>query len=361
MSEADVRPVAPPMREHAPVPGSAQVRAAAPTPRMVVLGTGHALPTARVSSAELDLRLGLRRGTVEQAGGVRQRHVAGPGETAAALAAQAARRALAAAGLDWGDIDALVAASGTPDQAMPSNAALVHRELGLSGLNMPAFDIGASCLGFVAALDTLCWAVAAGRYRRVLVVASDIASCGLDWSTLEASALFGDGAAAAVLGTDPARPAAGLLAAELRTLSEGAGLCRIEAGGSRFHPSRGVADFESRTRFRMDGRAVFRLATQHLPGFVDGLLRRAGVTRRELDWVVPHQASALALAHLTRRLGFARDRVVDILADHGNQIAASLPTALDIAVRDGRIRRGQTVLLLGTGAGLSFGGAVLRW
>ena len=346
------------MNGSAPLP----LRPPAPGPAGVtVLGTGHALPATVLTSAELDARLGLAPGTVQRHGGVRQRHVAAPGETAAALAARAAERALQAAGLAWDDIDALVAASGTPDQAMPCNAALVHQALGLSGRGVPAFDLGASCLGFLVALDTLSWAIAAGRYRRVMVVAADIASCGLDWQTLEAAALFGDGAAAAVLGHDPTRPEAGLRATELRTLSEGAGLCRIEAGGSRFHPARGVTDFESRTRFRMDGPAVFRLASQHLPGIVHDLLRRAGLTPREIDWVVPHQASDLALAHLRRRLGFRREQVVDILADHGNQIAASLPTALDIAVRDGRIRRGQNLLLLGTGAGLSLGGAVLRY
>lgn len=327
---------------------------------VAVLGTGHALPDTAVTSEELDWRLNHPPGTIERVGGVRRRHFASRSETAAQLASEAGRRALAAAGLTLADIDCLVAASGTMDQGMPCNAALIHRELGLSYRAIPAFDVNASCLGFLAALDTLAWPIAAGRYRRVLVVAADIASCGLDWSTLEASAIFGDGAAAAVLGPSE-NGASRLLAAEFNTLSEGAELCCIPAGGSRHHPTRIDQPLDELARFRMDGKGVFKLAAQHLPDFIDRLLARTSLTRDRLDWIVPHQASHLAMIHLTKRLGFAKDKVVDIFAEHGNQVAASLPTALDIAIRDGRIRRGQTVLLLGTGAGLSLGGVVLEY
>ena len=328
---------------------------------VIVLGTGHALPATAITSEELDRHLNHRPGTIERVSGVRRRHFASRTETAAQLAAEAGRRALAAADLSTDDIDCLVAASGTMDQGMPSNAALIHRELGLSARAIPAFDVNASCLGFLAALDTLAWPIAAGHYRRVLVVAADIASCGLDWNTLEASAIFGDGAAAAVLGTSEAGGSSRLLAAELKTLSEGADLCHILAGGSRHHPTRIDQPFDGLARFRMDGKGVFRLAAQHLPGFVDRLLARAGLTCDQLDWIVPHQASHLAMIHLTKRLGFAKDKVINIFAEYGNQVAASLPTALDIAIRDGRIQRGQTVLLLGTGAGLSLGGVVLEY
>jgi 3-oxoacyl-[acyl-carrier-protein] synthase-3 len=329
--------------------------------RITLLGTGRALPDAAVASTEIDRRLNHPPGTIERAGGVRLRHFASRDETAAKLAAQAARRAAEAAGIALTEIDCLVAASGTMDQGMPCNAALIHRELGLSAHAIPAFDVNASCLGFLAALDTLSWPIAAGRYRKVLIVAADIASCGLDWRTLEASAIFGDGAAAAVVGPSPAGSGAGILAADLVTLSDGVDLCRIPGGGSRHHPTRIDQPFEELALFRMDGKGVFKLASQHLPGFIDRLLERAGVTRDQLDWIVPHQASHLALSHLTRRLGFRAERVIDIFAEHGNQVAASLPTALDIAIRDGRIQRGQRLLLLGTGAGLSLGGIVLEF
>lgn len=326
----------------------------------MLLGTGHVLPSQRVSSAELDQRLQHRPGTVQRISGVRRRHFASAQETAASLAARAARVALDTAGLSLDDIDCLVAASGTMDQGMPCNAALMHRELGLSARAVPAFDINASCLGFLAALDTLSWPVAAGRYRHVLIVAADIASCGLDWSNLKSSAIFGDGAAAAVVGRGPV-DGPHILASALHTLSAGVELCAIPAGGSRHHPQRVGQDFAKLTTFRMDGKGLFKLAAQHLPDFVDGLLAQAGLERTQLDWIVPHQASHLALAHLSERLGFPADRVINIFADYGNQVAASLPTALDVAIRDGRIRRGQRLLLLGTGAGLSLGGMVLEY
>jgi 3-oxoacyl-[acyl-carrier-protein] synthase-3 len=327
---------------------------------VAVLGTGHALPATAMTSAELDQHLKQPPGAVERIGGVRQRFFAASHETAASLAAEAGRQALDAAGLALADIDCLVAASGTMDQGMPCNAALIHRELGLSARAIPAFDINASCLSFLAALDMLAWPIVAGRYRRVLVVAADIASCGLDWTTLESSAIFGDGAAAAVLGPSTDGRSR-LLAAELNTLSEGVELCRIPAGGSRFHPTRINQPFDELTKFRMDGKGVFKLAAAHLPAFVERLLARARLTRDQLDWIVPHQASQLAITHLTKRLGFAGNRVIDIFAEHGNQVAASLPTALDIAIRDGRVQRGHRLLLLGTGAGLSLGGVVLEY
>lgn len=330
------------------------------TRNVAILGTGHAVAAALINSSEIDCRLNHPTGTVERVGGVRKRYFASRDETAAQLAAQAALRALESAGLGLDGIDCLVAASGTMDQGMPSNAALIHRELGLSDRGIPAFDINASCLGFLAALDTLSWPVVAGRYARILIVAADIASCGLDWDALEVSAIFGDGAAAAVIGrSDNGR--SHILASQFTTLSAGADMCRIPAGGSRYHPSRIDGPLHLLTTFRMDGKGIFRLAAEHLPSFVDRLLDDAGLQRRQLDWVVPHQASQLALTHLTKRLSFSAEQVVDIFADHGNQVAASLPTALDIAIRDGRIQRGHKLLLIGTGAGLSLGGVVMEF
>lgn len=324
-----------------------------------ILGTGAALPTTAVTSAALDEKLLLPIGTVERKTGVRVRYVESR-RSAAALGAEAALQALAAAGLEFSQIDCLVAASGTPDQAMPSNAALIHRELAAStprGHAIPSFDIGASCLGFLAALDTVACLIETGRYRHVLIVASDIASCGLDWSRLEASGIFGDGAAAAVVGSAAGTESA-LLASSIVTYPEGAHLCEIPGGGSRHHPGRVGADL-SWSQFRMDGKAVFRLAAERLPAFLDDLLATAGVGWTDIALVVPHQASRHGLDYLTRRLGVPSERVVDLFAERGNQVAASLPSALDASLRDGRLRRGDKALLVGTGAGVCLGGAVL--
>jgi 3-oxoacyl-[acyl-carrier-protein] synthase-3 len=338
---------------HAATPGSARRH----QPRRVrLLGTGAALPAECLTSAALDARLGFEAGTVEKRTGVRHRFV--ERGSAAALGAEAARAALAAAGLGLGDVDCLVAAYGTPDQALPCNAALLHRELGFRDRPVPAFDVGASCLSFLVALDTLSYLIDAGRFERVLVVSSDIASCGLDWERLGASGIFGDGAAATVLGPSACTESA-LLATAFETHSEGAHLCEVPAGGSRHHPSRVAEPFGALSLFRMDGRALFRFAADRLPPFVDRLMEAAQIPLDEVSLVVPHQASRHALEYLRRRFGLPPERVVDIFAERGNQVAASLPSALDAAVRSGRLRRGDTALLLGTGAGVSFGGAVL--
>ncbi len=329
-------------------------------PRAIrLLGTGVALPAEELTSEQLDRRLGLSPGTVFKKTGVRRRFV--ETRSAAALGAEAAHQALAAAGLGLADVDCLIAANGTPDQAMPSNSALLHWALGLSELGTPAFDIGASCLSFMVALDTASCLIDAGRYRRILIVSSDIASCGLDWSKLEASGIFGDGAAAAVVGPSEAADASALLASSFATLSEGAHTCEIPGGGSRHHPGRIDGPYLPLTLFRMDGKAVFRLAAEHLPGFLDALLAAAGLSLAEIPIVVPHQASLHALQYLRRRFGLQPEQVIDIFAERGNQVGASLPSALHEAIASGRLRRGDNALLVGTGAGVQLGGMVLRY
>jgi 3-oxoacyl-[acyl-carrier-protein] synthase-3 len=338
----------------------AELISSAPVSRPVsILGTGHALPERIVTSAELDTELGLLAGSVARITGVVQRHVASSTENAATLGAIAARNALKAAGLGLRDIDLVTCASGTMDQGLPCNAALLHHELGLERSGIPAMDINASCLGFIAAIDTLSWALVAGRYKRILIVCSDIASCVLDWQQVEVCGIFGDGAAAVVLGVSEDGPR--ILASSLRTFSEGVHLCEIPAGGSRFHPRRTQVPFETHANFSMQGKAVFRLASRHLSTLMHELLSQADLSLAHIDWVVPHQASQQAMHHASKHLGFAPEKVIDIFAAHGNQVAASLPTALDIAVRDRRIQRGQRLLLIGTGAGLSLGGMILEY
>lgn len=335
-------------------------RVISPPRPISILGTGHALPHHEVLSSALDIKFNCPSGHFESKSGVRKRHFADLSDTAASLGAKAAMLALQSARLSLMDIDCVVAASATMDQGMPSNAALIHHELGLSNSGVPAFDVNASCLGFLVALDTISWAINAGRYQRVLIVASDIASCGLNWDSIECSAIFGDGAAAAVVVLSE-ESGSKILSANLQTYSSGVSFCNIPAGGSRYHPSRIEEPFIPLTTFRMDGKAVFKLASAHLPEFVENLLACAGIRQEDLDWIVPHQASSLALTHITKRLGFIKEKVINIFPEHGNQVAASLPTTLDIAIKDGRIRRGQHILLLGTGAGLSLGGAVLEY
>lgn len=325
-------------------------------PALRILATGVAAPALEVTHEALDARLGLPPGTTLRATGVRVRRQSTT-ETAAQLGAEAARRAVAAAGMVWSDIDCLIATSGTMDQALPYNAAMIHAELGLQAQRTTTFDVGASCLSFLVALDLVSHLLEAGRFRQVVLVSADIATFTADCSDLAANGIFGDGAAACVVRRAASDEPSRLLAAEVVTLSEGVDFCRIPSGGSRFH-RRGI-ESHSEAAFEMDGKAVFGLVARELPGFLERLLERAGVQLEEVDLIVPHQASHLALAHVRRRLRIDPARYVDIFAEHGNQVGASLPTALHHGLQRPGVERGAKILLLGSGAGVSLGGAIL--
>lgn len=331
---------------------------------VAIAGSGVALPRQMLTSDQIDSRLGWPMGETARRFRIDSRAVAGPDETTSALAAGAAIRALKAAGFAATDMDLILAACGVAEQPIPSTAVLVHARLGLQDSGIPAYDIGATCLSFLAALDHAALKIAAGQARRVLIVSADIASVGLDWSQPEAAAIFGDGAAAVVVTraeVDAGTSAPAILAQRFETWSEGRDACVLAAGGTRINPARPGGIRPEDALFRMDGAAAFRVSRKRLPGFVRRLLDAADVARDRIDLVIPHQASAQALDHAAALLGFARDRVIDIFARHGNQIAASLPTALHHAITSGRLRRGQTALLIGTSAGISLGGAVLRF
>lgn len=326
-----------------------------------ILGTGVSTPAQWVSDTEIDAELGLAPGSVRARTGVVRRGRE-PSRNAAEVSAEAARAALRAAGADIAGVDAVVCANASADQAMPCNAALLHRELGLR--RIPAFDINASCIGFLAALDLIAALFASGRYRRVLLSSCDLASRALDPRETETYGLFGDGAAAALLEAgedlrDDGR-GPGLLAVRFETWSDAAHACEIPGGGSRLPPARYAGDYREACTFRMDGKRLYRAAAENFDRFVVELLDEAGVAIGDIRRVVPHQASQLGMQHIFKRLGLPRERVEDIFAEHGNQVSASLPSALHHALQGGRLRSGDLALLLGTAAGMTLGGAVLR-
>lgn len=323
-----------------------------------IIGSGMAVPAGETSAAQLDARLGLRAGSSFQQTGVRRRFLSTT-ETAAQLAARACQAALADAGLAWSDIDCLVGASATMDQALPYNAALIHAELGMSAQRTATLDIGASCMSFLTALDTMSYLVDRGRYQNVMLVSSDIATFGMDWGRLKECGIFGDGAAAVVIRRSLPHEPSRILSSRSVTLSAGVAHCAIPAGGSRFHPRRLSTPIDDLALFRMEGRAVFKLIAEEMPAFADDLLAAAGLGMAQLASVVPHQASQLALSHLRKRLGIGATQLIDIFQDYGNQVGASLPTALHHCLSGGHVQRGETMLMIGTGAGLTMGGMVL--
>jgi len=321
-------------------------------------GTGVALPERRVSSTEVDALIGRPPGWTEANFGITGRRWAGPDETSSAMGAEAAHAALDDAGVAADEIDVLVGACAVMEQPIPGTAALIQRRLGLGASGKPAFDVNATCLSFLVALDTVLAGFALGRWRRALIVSSEIASAALDFADPEASVIFGDGAAAVVVEAEgPHR----WLAHNMATYGDGADLCRLESGGTRLRPHEDMAAFIAGSRFAMDGPGVFRATAKRFPGFLEALLKDAGVVAGELESVIPHQASAPALEHLKRAIPDGHARAVDIFATSGNQIAASLPHALHRARSEGRLKAGSLSLLIGSSAGISLGGAVVRW
>lgn len=330
-----------------------------PAPRHVaILGTGVAVPAQVLTAPELDARLGLPEGESLRVTGIRQRHVT-VHEKASQLAAAACHQALANAGVVWADVDCLVCASATMDQALPYNAAMVLAEMEAHPRRITTLDVGASCLSFLQALDLMSFAVAAGRHDTVLMVSADISTFTTDPRNLRENGIFGDGAAAAVLRATPAGGTSRILASRSMTLPEGVDFCRIRSGGSRFH-RRGFPE-HSEALFEMRGKALFALVGRHLPEFVDDLLAEAGVSRQELKLLIPHQASRQALDHVAAMLGFSDGRMVDVFGEFGNQVGASLPTALHFAIHRHGLQRGDKALLLGSGAGVSIGGIVFEY
>lgn len=339
-------------------------RPAPPTPRpglvaLRILGTGSMRPGAPVPSDRLDRDLGLAPGHLQQRTGVATRHFAQT-HSQIDMAATAAQAALDDAGLDPGALDLILSASAVAYQTLPATAPLLMRALGLRDGAAACFDVNSSCTSFLSALDIAARQIATGAATRALIVSSEIASRGLPWRDApETAALFGDGAAAVVLG--PAdQPGQGIRASLMRSYPSHYDDCEIAAGGTRIDFHADPEAFCAGTTFRMDGKSLFAITLRQFPGFVRDLLAQAGWSPDSVDCIVPHQASPHALGHMARQTGFEPARIIDISRSTGNQIAASIPTALDHARRSGRAGPGQRLLLLGTSAGVSFAGIALQ-
>lgn len=324
-----------------------------------IAGLGNYLPARRVTSEELEQRLGLPPGWIEQRTGVRERRY-NTGETAAFMAAAAVRQALADADLGVSDVDAFVGASSGPQQLIPCTAALVQRELGAPEGRSACFDLNATCLSFPVALQTAASLVATGAYRTIVIFSAEIASRSLNPCQKESAVLFGDAAAAAVVTASRSGENSALHLARFATHSSGADHTRFLGAGSLHHPN-DPATTPVLNQFDMDGPAVFRQGARQIGPFLDDFFATLGWPRETLDVVVPHQASRRALALLSARLGFQDAQVVSNLENRGNCIAASIPLALCEAVQAKRIKRGQRLLLVGTGAGLTLGAVALTY
>lgn len=323
-----------------------------------IAGTGRCLPPRVVLAEEIDALTGMPTGWTRKHTGVIERRWV-TDETAAQMGAAALSEALSRSA--WGATarpDLLLSASGTPQQPIPCTAALIAAEMGWKGT--PCFDVNATCLSFIAALQVAGGLLAAGTHQSIAIVSAEIASKGLNWKQPEAAGLMGDGAAAVLVERDDASGSV-LLRTLMETWPEGAGLTEIRGGGTKLPATSYCEAAKGDFLFHMDGPSVFRLAAEKMEPFVKRLVGASSSRWNAVDWVVPHQASLPAVRHLRKRLGIPVAKVVETVQRQGNVIAASMPLALHEAVSGGRIQRDQTVLLLGTSAGFSLGGALLKY
>ncbi|MGE4322542.1 MAG: beta-ketoacyl-ACP synthase III [Sphingobium sp.] len=318
--------------------------------RSVLLGTGSALPVRAVDNAELAQTVDTSDEWIVERTGIRTRHIAGEGETTATLGTAAARAALDAAGVAPQAIDLIILATATPDQTFPASATIVQAALGID--DCIAFDVAAVCSGFLYALTVADSMIRSGGASRALVIGAETFSRILDWEDRGTCVLFGDGAGAVVLGAqDSADGARGILASKLHADGRHNQLLYVDGGPS----TTGTVG-----KLRMKGPEVFRHAVTNLASVLTEVLGAANLDVADIDWLVPHQANARILDATARKLKLAPEKVIMTVDRHANTSAASVPLALDLAVRDGRIRPDDVVVLEAMGGGFTWGACVLR-
>ncbi|WP_422061788.1 beta-ketoacyl-ACP synthase III [Sphingopyxis sp.] len=319
------------------------------TLRAILAGTGSALPRTRVSNAELAKRVDTSDEWIVERTGIRFRHIAEPDETTATLGAAAAREALKAAGLEASDIGLIIVATATPDNTFPASATKVQALIGAP--DCIAFDVAAVCSGFLYAVSVADSMLRTGAAKRALVIGSETFSRILDWEDRTTCVLFGDGAGAVVLSAEDVADDRGILATRLHAEGKYTDMLYVDGGPS----TTGTVG-----HVRMQGREVFRHAVTNLANVLGEVMADVGMSPTQIDWVVPHQANKRIIDATAKKLGLPPERVVLTVDQHANTSAASVPLALDLAVRDGRIKRGDLVVLEAMGGGFTWGAAVLR-
>jgi len=321
--------------------------------RSVIRGTGTALPRRVMKNSDFEGVVETSDEWIAQRTGIRERHIAAPDETTASLGEEAARNALDAAGMTPADIDLIVLATSTPNNTFPATAVEIQQRLGMT--HGFAFDLQAVCSGFVYAISTADLYIRGGMARRVLVIGSETFSRLLDWNDRGTCVLFGDGAGAIVLEAaegDGTLADRGVLAASLRSDGNHRDKLYVDGGPS----TTGTVG-----HLRMEGREVFKHAVAMISDVIEVVFEQAGISAEDIDWFVPHQANKRIIDASAKKLGIAPEKVVITVDRHGNTSAASVPLALHAAVADGRIKKGDLVLLEAMGGGFTWGAVILRW
>ncbi|MBI3772816.1 MAG: ketoacyl-ACP synthase III [Gammaproteobacteria bacterium] len=317
-----------------------------------IIGTGSYLPAKVLTNAELETMVETSDQWIRERTGIEKRHIAAAGETTCDLAEAAARQAISAAGIKPGDLDLIIIATTTPDKVFPSTACLLQKRLGIHG--PPAFDVQAVCSGFVYALSVADKFIRTGATQKALVIGAETFSRIINWKDRTTCVLFGDGAGAVVLS---ASEAPGILSTHLHADGRYDELLHVPAGISRGYDAvlAGTAYTE------MQGSEVFKIAVRTLGRIVDETLAANNMEKSQIDWLVPHQANIRIIEATAKKLDMPMERVVVTVQSHGNTSAASIPLALDVAVRDGRIKAGDVLLLEAFGGGFTWGSALIKY
>jgi len=319
-----------------------------------IIGTGSALPEKTVTNQDLEKIMDTSDRWIRERTGICERRIVSDHETTATLAEEACRNALQAADLDPAEIDLLVLGTTTPDLIFPSTACLIQKRLGLPECG--AMDVNAACSGFIYALSVADKFIRVGDARKALVCGSETLSEMVNWNKRETAVLFGDGAGAVVL---EASEEPGILSTHIHANGDYADLLGTDVGVSRGFA--GLAQNDGRVELQMKGNEVFKVAVRTLGRIVDETLEANNMDKSELDWLIPHQANLRIISATARKLEMSIDQVVITVDRHGNTSAASVPLALDEAIRDGRIKRGETLLLEAFGGGFTWGSALIRY
>lgn len=314
-----------------------------------ILGTGSYLPANRVTNDDLAQKIDTSDEWITTRTGIKARHIAAENEKTSDLAAAAARLALADANVSPDEIDLIIVATATPDMQFPSTATIVQHKLGISGC--PAFDVQAVCAGFMYALTTANAYIKSGMATKVLVIGADVFSRILDWNDRATCVLFGDGAGAVVLGASETR---GIIGSQLH--ADGAYLDLLNVPAQM-----NAGRIDGEPFVKMDGPGVFKFAVKQLAAVADEVIQQAGLTPNQINWLVPHQANKRIIDATAKHLGLSMDKVILTVQEHANTSAASIPLALDAGIKDGRIVRGQNVLLEGIGGGFAWGAVLIQY
>ena len=313
-----------------------------------IVGTGSYLPEKILSNADLEKMIDTTDEWIFTRTGIRERHIVAENEFTSDLAVKAALQAIEVAQISPNDIDLIIIATTTPDRTFPSTACLVQEKLGIRN-NCPAFDIQAVCSGFVFALATADNFIKSGAAKRALVIGADTMSRITDWTDRSNCILWGDGSGAVVL---EASDDVGVISTHLHANGSYADLLMVE---------KGVSNQSGLNTITMEGNAVFKVAVNTLDAIVDETLEANGMAKSDINWLVPHQANIRILQSTAKKLGMSMDQVVVTVDKHGNTSAASIPLALDVAVRDGRIKRGETILMEAFGGGFTWGSVLMKY